>query len=431
MGSPFTQPTDVLVGNAAAVLLRLATRDVPDAQLSGLSAWLQQHSAISLVDVMSDGDGAASYGVLGSISQAQWLKGESAGYLCWPISVLGTRTAAPSGSSSNNTGSGNNSSSEATLAPASKASTGTAGGCVHGEALGSTGARLQVLAHAAAVMLRRLQLQLRSPSRDPEDVPERCRQEVAGLSHLLLLVVQQLQGVPAQERTSFLHSPAGGEVLRVLSELDSMEVAGWGSALAMILPTGSQEPAGAIHKQQQPSPPAAETVWLTAHALVQELLLPGLLLQPVQVQQAGAAGAGVTGSSIGVSSTDNSAAGQGSSDTSTCSSTCSSCCLAAATGNISSSGGGVNQAASSNGSSSDSSSEAVGCAATSHPTATHSSAGCAVVNFGTGERTHVDTLQVHSEIAPLSEEYVAGRCASLTGPSAGYAGAANTPWYRN
>jgi hypothetical protein len=404
----------------AAALLRLVTQDVPDTQLSGLAAWLQQQGAAtqatpdtqlagyaaalqqygaethdapginlpdldeaawmkqqgacSLVDVMKARGDAALLGKVGTIAAAPGLQGAAAGYLCWPSSV-GTQDATPSSSSSTCVGCGKSSTSTAnassrpaalgmTPTPSDGSSSGGSGNntsrgaagpmpaeLTQGIVFSGAGARLQVLAHAAAAMLRQLQ------QHELMQDDRKHQREVAGVFQLLLLLVQQLQGVPAEERSAFLHSPAGSEALRVLSELMSMEAAGWRFALTMILPTATQDPQGGVQQQQQPGeqqleqPPAtaaAPRVWLTGHAVVQELLVPGLLLS--LTEQPGAAGGAADGSSAGGGSRRGiCAAGEGASSSSS-----------------------VN-------------SSAEGSAATIHAVAPDSCATPVVANFGSGE----------------------------------------------
>jgi hypothetical protein len=124
------------------------------------------------------------------------------------------------------------------------------------------------------------------------------------LVHLLVLLVQQLQGAPPQLRAAFLHSPGGNTALQVLSIFSSEDDDPTCQVRFIVsqslLASAAEDPTN----QQQPIAEGG----MQGHAvygseLVEHLLLPGLLLQPVAV------GGGVEGCNS--SSSDNSGHGGG------------------------------------------------------------------------------------------------------------------------
>jgi hypothetical protein len=105
---------------------------------------------------------------------------------------------------------------------------------------------------------------------------------------LLLLLVQQLHLVTPQLRSIFLHSPAGNTVLQVLSEMSSDIAVQKGEVLVLyrIEPLGA---AGLLELLQTDGDMQGQWGYNTTNArtlLVQQLLLPGLLLQPKPQLQA-------------------------------------------------------------------------------------------------------------------------------------------------
>jgi hypothetical protein len=144
----------------------------------------------------------------------------------------------------------------------------------------STDTKLQVLAAAAAAQLCDIMQYGLEPSDEVYSVKDpEYKGACTTLSQLLLLVVQELQGASPQQRTAFLHSPAGGTVLRVLTDLlcqegISMHVAG------VVAGLGLQVPVGGHQQQQQQVPGGLQASNMNALSLVEQLLLPGLLLQP-------------------------------------------------------------------------------------------------------------------------------------------------------
>lgn len=210
---------------------------------------------------------------------------------------------------------------------------------------------MQVSAHGAAAMLG--QMQQHAVVQDSKE----HWGELAAVFQLLLLLVQQLQGVPAQEWAAFLHSPPGSEALRVLSEVSRMEAAGWGVALTMILPTVPQEPEAAVQPWQ-----------LLHHTMACQPEVGcsrggRLLLQVAMVEQPGVAG-GAAGSSSACAGSSSSSG-----------------CLAASRSNHVSGSGTMYQASSN---SSSISSAAGGSAATCHAVASRLCAWSVVTNFGSG-----------------------------------------------
>jgi hypothetical protein len=122
------------------------------------------------------------------------------------------------------------------------------------------------------------------------------------LLHLLLLLVQQIRGVPVRYRDWFLNSRAGSAVLQMLGELRFGE-AGQSDTGDWLVPGGSTT-ASAARRQQG----AAKSDWKLRSVLwriaVRKLLLPGLLLHPVQVDRGSANVLTGNSSSGGSSSSD-------------------------------------------------------------------------------------------------------------------------------
>jgi hypothetical protein len=98
------------------------------------------------------------------------------------------------------------------------------------------------------------------------------------LTHLLLLLGQQLQGLAPQQRAAFLHSPAGAAVLQVLHEYCQAKVIRYNNMEVMV----GGHPAGAESDQDQQQQQGAgnrQSHTLSGLAGVEQLLLPCLLLQ--------------------------------------------------------------------------------------------------------------------------------------------------------
>jgi len=110
--------------------------------------------------------------------------------------------------------------------------------------------------------------------------------------HTLVLLAQQMQGAPAEVRSSFLHSPAGNAVFSVLSSLCDPPGKDPGDKANLVvvggLPdVGVTQQQEQQQEQEQEAPGAHRLYELTGNDLLQLLFLPGLLLQPVTLQQPG------------------------------------------------------------------------------------------------------------------------------------------------
>jgi hypothetical protein len=108
----------------------------------------------------------------------------------------------------------------------------------------------------------------------PTQQPLRLSPHDAGASatlQLLVLLVQQLQGLGPEARTAFLHSPAGSNVLQVLSSMVEQGMVSGGTGCGdQSVPIGrSQDGDGCMQLHSA-----------SRDQLVSLLLLPGLLLQP-------------------------------------------------------------------------------------------------------------------------------------------------------
>jgi hypothetical protein len=95
---------------------------------------------------------------------------------------------------------------------------------------------------------------------------------------LLLLLVAQLQGTSPQQRAAFLYSPAGSSVMRVVSEMRAEEalMSGW----AMCASNNRAVAATRLQHFFQ-GQGAWGSLEYTAGGVMERLVLPGLLLQPV------------------------------------------------------------------------------------------------------------------------------------------------------
>jgi hypothetical protein len=145
------------------------------------------------------------------------------------------------------------------------------------------------------------------------------------LFQLLVLVVQQLQGVPAQQRVAFLHSPAGNTVLHVLMDLLAEEEAMMDLG-QVVAGAGLQVPEGVQHLQQQLVAGNSQASKLDGLSMIVQLLLPGLLLQPAFAPPVCEGDAG--GCSSGNGSPGPSPSPNGSSTSSTTGSSSSKCVVA-------------------------------------------------------------------------------------------------------
>jgi hypothetical protein len=157
--------------------------------------------------------------------------------------------------------------------------------------------RLQLLAAAAAAYTRSIDSRCNGQALTLES-GNRSSRVARGQLHALVLLVQQLQGAPAPQRSRFLHSPAGSAVLWALSSL--CRPPGGDGCRAQLMVIG--DPLGAhAAQQQQPAGASDQDFDMTGPDLVQLLLLPGLLLQPMPMGQPCAKAAG-TGDSSNASS---------------------------------------------------------------------------------------------------------------------------------
>jgi hypothetical protein len=149
------------------------------------------------------------------------------------------------------------------------------------DATSSAGKRLQVLAAAAFVQWRSMPQERQGPVLAKQiGTYEKAARQFYVVVQLLMLLVQQLQGAPSQLRAAFLHSPAGSCVLQVLSEIAPELVSSMGPCvMEVLLDTGLQQ-AGA-GRQHMPAAPGWANHWSHGRAVVELLLLPGLLLEPV------------------------------------------------------------------------------------------------------------------------------------------------------
>jgi uncharacterized membrane protein YgcG len=144
----------------------------------------------------------------------------------------------------------------------------------------------------------------------------------------LLLLAQQLQGMTLQQRAAFLHSPAGGTVLRVLGEMDVKAAEGdvlVGSLFFYYPDRTTNNPEQQQAGQRTCCEDDLVPSLLTVDAVVHQLLVPGLLLQLKGPQEGSSPSAGTsssTSSSSGgtSSSTSSSSSGGGTSSSSTSSS---------------------------------------------------------------------------------------------------------------
>jgi hypothetical protein len=163
-----------------------------------------------------------------------------------------------------------------TTTSSSSSSGGGGGGAAFSarDALGHPATRLQLLAAAAAAGW--CHLGRPGPDHNAEGLLFGQKSGHDGVAQLLLLLVQQLHLVTPPLRSSFLHSPAGNTVLQVLSEMSSDQAVQQGRVGLLELQRTNKDPKGTW---------ASYTT--TAHTLlVQQLLLPSLLLQPTPQAQA-------------------------------------------------------------------------------------------------------------------------------------------------
>jgi hypothetical protein len=138
---------------------------------------------------------------------------------------------------------------------------------------------------------------------------------------LLVLLVQQLQGAPPQQRTAFLHSPAGSSVLRVLGKLQQAGASA--GSWVDVVQYNEADAAAAMQGNQQYTMGMMQKHGLSGRALVELLLLPGLLLEWAGDERADGSRyscAGASGSSDAGRQVDHSSCQQRTTNTTTASS---------------------------------------------------------------------------------------------------------------
>jgi hypothetical protein len=238
------------------------------------------------------------------------------GYLCWPHARLcsnlqdvgssgttcsSTSSSSSAGSSATSAASSSSCSSRSTGASATTiATTGSSSSATHVGTYGAAGAgnacafdstamRLQALA-AAAVAKWRWCAQ-KSPQKLTMESVTQSMKRFHQFMHIMLLLIQELQGAPPELRAAFLHSPAATMLLYHLQDM-SLGDAALNYVIETLVQETPQEGAAAAAAGGQRVRRAAGD-WLNCvpngHALVEILLLPGLLLAPDATPAAGAA----------------------------------------------------------------------------------------------------------------------------------------------
>jgi hypothetical protein len=262
----------------------------------GTSAALQAGATAATITASSgsssSGSSSSTGGSAASVTTSpevvtSWDDYKAAGYLSWPFWAdkaggKSIRTDISGRSSSNSSGGGSSS---------SRGSSSNTLGQTTLDALSSAGARLRLLtASVSASVAAILRLGV-SSTKDAQDVLGPACEHVAVLAtHLLLLMTQQLQQAPAPVRATFLHSPAGSYLLRVLQlmALGKMSLPMFELALADVLVRGGWQAAAAAGEQQQQQQQDGTASWVvhqpSTRELVEQLLLPALLLQPASLE---------------------------------------------------------------------------------------------------------------------------------------------------
>jgi hypothetical protein len=143
------------------------------------------------------------------------------------------------------------------------------------DALGSKGRRVELLAHAVVAWWPHLYGT--TPGWPADFQLRECVNNASTLLHLLVLLVQQLQGTSTQFRAEFLGGPAGGTMLHMLSMLSLQEGRPWQGGCVLMQ---EQAPYANPLQQQARAGGAGHCCEVPPAQLVQMLLLPGLLLQP-------------------------------------------------------------------------------------------------------------------------------------------------------
>jgi hypothetical protein len=310
------QATDISCA-AAAALLQLAANGSPQQQLPEAQAaavWMHQQASVEVLATMAQllAQKVLSLpaDVLGR-SQQQELAG--AGYITWPRAGLeGPTIDASSSMLAATPKRGSVEGDAAGTVNMNARSSGSGTGSTATSAL-STQTRLQVLAVACSAHTRHIDSWPSKPRQAvaPHAAYARGKVYMAQMQTLVLLI-QQLQGAPAAVRSSFLHSPAGSAVLWVLSTLlrTPGQAPPYRGQLAV---TGG--PLGISGLQQDQHQQLAGTGYqlcrMTGPDMLQLLLLPGLLLQPVPFEQPGDTHAGSNDSSGSGDHSSNSSSGSG------------------------------------------------------------------------------------------------------------------------
>jgi hypothetical protein len=210
---------------------------------------------------------------------------DATGYLLW--SSAGGGKAPDAGSKVPPAAPGNSSSSSLIL--------------TWGKPLSSRSERLRLLAAAASAQWSEIK-RLGGPINGARWASSGSDREGAclQLSEMLVLLVQQLQREAPNLHAAFLRSPAGGSVLRVLSEMtsavDAREV-----GLALVLPDRPLRAAAAA-EQGVSAPTQWCTCAMTWHDLVDMLVQPGLLLRPASASQPSGGAAGRSSGNEGIRS---------------------------------------------------------------------------------------------------------------------------------
>lgn len=294
---------------AATMLLQLATGGLTQQQLLEVTAatsQLQQEQAAQAAAASARLTG--EWGAVAA-SLRNYAPYQDAGYLCWPIAPAAVPGHSPGVYNSSNGGGGGSGGSrssgaattcatppptscspggaqQATLTsngnPDNTPTTANNSSSSRNDVPHDTGTGLQLLAASSGCLWRVIQEQLGVPLHQAA-LKRRMPlfnivRQAQALTHVVLLVVQQLQAAPSEVRSSFLHSPAGNAVLQVLNELSSGP--GVGQAFSDVyVGAGAQGPGAQQEEQQGAS--GWRLCTLLGEDVVQQLLLPGLLLQLV------------------------------------------------------------------------------------------------------------------------------------------------------
>jgi hypothetical protein len=154
------------------------------------------------------------------------------------------------------------------------------------EAVSSTGNRLHPLAAAVVTQWRGMPwTDWRGKATTDSHIKrflqenEQWAKQFYVVAQLLMLLVQQLQGVSPQQRGAFLCSPTGTTLLWVLSEMSSYAKTKTDMSVMEVLMAPRPQQAG-TGQQVQAAAAGWVNHWAQGRAMVELLLLPGLLLEP-------------------------------------------------------------------------------------------------------------------------------------------------------